>query len=374
MDDTIEDHITQSLNNLLENDLKKFKTKLCEECEIKFPRRKVLKFDSTGLRDCMISCYGETRAAEKTIQILEAINQKDIAETLKENIQREIYKKINLNLNKMDDTIEDHITQSLNNLLENDLKKFKTKLCEECEIKFPRRKVLKFDSTVLTDCMISCYGETRAAEKTIQILEAINQKDIAETLKENIQREIYKKINLNLNKMDDTIEDHITQSLNNLLENDLKKFKTKLCEECEIKFPRRKVLKFDSTVLTDCMISCYGETRAAEKTIQILEAINQKDIAETLKENIQREAALPGTMRVTVSTSETSLETITGIETGTVSTPGTGIDTGTVFTPETDIETGTVSTPETGIETGTVSMPETGIETGTVSTPETGRH
>lgn len=86
--------------------------------------------------------------------------------------------------------------------------------------------------------------------------------------------------------MNKSIKDHIIESLDNLVGEKLNRFKSKLCEG-EDKFPKGKVDKYDSAELVDYMISCYTETHAAQKTIQILEAINQKDTAEKLKEKIQ---------------------------------------------------------------------------------------
>ncbi|MGH0124579.1 UNVERIFIED_CONTAM: hypothetical protein FKN15_021316 [Acipenser sinensis] len=97
--------------------------------------------------------------------------------------------------------------------------------------------------------------------------------------------------------MNKSIKDHIIESLDNLVEEKLNRFKSKLCEG-EDKFPKGKVDKYDSAELVDYMISCYTETHAAQKIIQILEAINQKDTAEMLKEKIQHEPPPPGEIKI----------------------------------------------------------------------------
>ncbi|XP_041092721.1 interferon-induced very large GTPase 1-like [Polyodon spathula] len=175
--------------------------------------------------------------------------------------------------------------------------------------------------------------------------------------------------------MNKSVKDHIIESLDNLVKDKLNRFKSKLCEG-EDKFPKGKVDKYDSAELVDCMISCYGETGAAQKTIQILEAINQRDTAEMLKEKLQHEAAAaPRTGGVVVATgvgavgrevvANVSPATGAGIETGTRAPTGTGDPL------ETDIEIGTEATTETAIETLTGVTTKTSIKTGTGATAKT---
>uniref|UniRef100_W5MBX3 PYD and CARD domain containing n=1 Tax=Lepisosteus oculatus TaxID=7918 RepID=W5MBX3_LEPOC len=81
-----------------------------------------------------------------------------------------------------------------------------------------------------------------------------------------------------------SVKDHILETLEDLEEKDLKKFKNKLCDrEGEPKVPRGRVQKADAIDLVNLLVSYFTERGAAEVAIEVLRAINLNQEADELK-------------------------------------------------------------------------------------------
>ncbi|KAH1171910.1 hypothetical protein KIL84_007528 [Mauremys mutica] len=83
-----------------------------------------------------------------------------------------------------------------------------------------------------------------------------------------------------------TLRDHLLMTLEDLGEDELKKFKFKLHEmplkEGYEHIGRGTLKKADAIDLTDKLISCYEGNYAVEVTVEALKSINEMDLAEKL--------------------------------------------------------------------------------------------
>uniref|UniRef100_A0A674IT26 Pyrin domain-containing protein n=1 Tax=Terrapene triunguis TaxID=2587831 RepID=A0A674IT26_9SAUR len=84
------------------------------------------------------------------------------------------------------------------------------------------------------------------------------------------------------------IKNHLLDTLKNLLEAEMKEFKSKLTDiKLEKGYhshvPRCDLEKADAVELTELLISHYGEHYAVRVTTMVLDAINQRDRAERLR-------------------------------------------------------------------------------------------
>uniref|UniRef100_A0A8C3T430 Pyrin domain-containing protein n=1 Tax=Chelydra serpentina TaxID=8475 RepID=A0A8C3T430_CHESE len=83
-----------------------------------------------------------------------------------------------------------------------------------------------------------------------------------------------------------TLRDHLLKTLEDLGEDELKKFKFKLHEmplkEGYEHIGRGTLRKVDVIDLTDKLISCYEGDYAVEVTVEALKSINERDLAEKL--------------------------------------------------------------------------------------------
>uniref|UniRef100_A0A674KD62 Pyrin domain-containing protein n=1 Tax=Terrapene triunguis TaxID=2587831 RepID=A0A674KD62_9SAUR len=83
-----------------------------------------------------------------------------------------------------------------------------------------------------------------------------------------------------------TLRDHLLLTLEDLGEDELKKFKFKLHEmplkEGYEHIGRGTLKKVDVIDLTDKLISCYEGNYAVEMTVEALKSINERDLAEKL--------------------------------------------------------------------------------------------
>uniref|UniRef100_A0A8C3HB04 Pyrin domain-containing protein n=1 Tax=Chrysemys picta bellii TaxID=8478 RepID=A0A8C3HB04_CHRPI len=85
-----------------------------------------------------------------------------------------------------------------------------------------------------------------------------------------------------------TMRDHLLDTLKNLLEAELKEFKSKLTDIKLVKgyhshIPRGDLEKAEPVELTELLISHYGGHNAVRVTTMVLEAINQRDLTERLR-------------------------------------------------------------------------------------------
>nr|XP_033799798.1 apoptosis-associated speck-like protein containing a CARD [Geotrypetes seraphini] len=91
--------------------------------------------------------------------------------------------------------------------------------------------------------------------------------------------------------MGKTLRDHLVGSLEELQENQLKKFKRKLnevdLEEGFDNIPRGRLENADPLDIADLLISFYREEYGIRVTVDILESINEKKVAEKLRKALQ---------------------------------------------------------------------------------------
>ncbi|MGH0128743.1 UNVERIFIED_CONTAM: hypothetical protein FKN15_044095 [Acipenser sinensis] len=89
--------------------------------------------------------------------------------------------------------------------------------------------------------------------------------------------------------MEKTLKYHIRDTLDDLDDNGLKRFKDKLGDTSfqGCKIAKGKLQHADSVTVACLLISKYTETHAAENTIAVLNDINEAQLAKQLKENIK---------------------------------------------------------------------------------------
>ncbi|MBN3309353.1 ASC protein, partial [Amia calva] len=86
--------------------------------------------------------------------------------------------------------------------------------------------------------------------------------------------------------MSKTIQDHITDALEELTERDLKKFKNKLCDRLgEPKIRKGVIETAEPADLAHKIVRTYTECKAAPVTVEVLQAIDENQIAEELRQN-----------------------------------------------------------------------------------------
>ncbi|XP_069041630.1 apoptosis-associated speck-like protein containing a CARD [Lepisosteus oculatus] len=170
-------------------------------------------------------------------------------------------------------SVKDHILETLEDLEEKDLKKFKNKLCDrEGEPKVPRGRVQKADAIDLVNLLVSYFTERGAAEVAIEVLRAINLNQEADELKAKF-------------KMPKTIKDHIIAALEDIGDFELKRFKAKLCDGQDRRIRRGAIENGDQIDLAEKLISTYTEKMAVKITIDLLRAIDENQAAEDLQDS-----------------------------------------------------------------------------------------
>ncbi|XP_066577335.1 NACHT, LRR and PYD domains-containing protein 3 isoform X1 [Amia ocellicauda] len=94
--------------------------------------------------------------------------------------------------------------------------------------------------------------------------------------------------------MPKTTKDWIIETLENLVDEDLKKFKMKLCDcPTEPKIRKRAIYNADFLDLADKLVSTYTEYRAADVTVEVLESIGLMQQAADLRNGMKSYSSVP---------------------------------------------------------------------------------
>ncbi|XP_036600762.1 calsequestrin-1-like [Trichosurus vulpecula] len=91
------------------------------------------------------------------------------------------------------------------------------------------------------------------------------------------------------------MDQHLTNSLDELVEHELRKFKRKLyhiaLKKCYKPIPWGKLEPAHCDDLAQMLVKYYGEKYALEVTLKVLKAIHQQDVANLLLKKIQQEGS-----------------------------------------------------------------------------------
>ncbi|XP_074044837.1 pyrin-like [Macrotis lagotis] len=91
------------------------------------------------------------------------------------------------------------------------------------------------------------------------------------------------------------MDQHLTSSLDELVEHELRKFKRKLyhiaLKKCYKPIPWGKLEPAHCDDLAQMLVKYYGEKYALEVTLKVLKAIHQQDVANMLLKKIQQEGS-----------------------------------------------------------------------------------
>ncbi|XP_023355465.1 pyrin-like isoform X2 [Sarcophilus harrisii] len=91
------------------------------------------------------------------------------------------------------------------------------------------------------------------------------------------------------------MDQHLTSSLDELVEHELRKFKRKLyhiaLKKCYKPIPWGKLEPAHCDDLAQMLVKYYGEKYALEVTLKVLKAIHQQDVADMLLKKIQQEGS-----------------------------------------------------------------------------------
>ncbi|XP_068115132.1 uncharacterized protein [Hyperolius riggenbachi] len=181
---TIGDLLCDSLEDLKEQDFRRFKDKLSDfsfDDLSPVPRGRVENADCIATKNCLIDTYGG-KALELTVYVLKLVKLMGPAEDLQKKAdEKDTYLK---NLH----TIGGLLCDSLEDLKEQDFKRFKDKLSDFSFEDFPpipRGRVENADCIATKKCLIDTYGE-KALEATLNAFKLLNLMGPAEVLQKNV--------------------------------------------------------------------------------------------------------------------------------------------------------------------------------------------
>ncbi|XP_041081886.1 apoptosis-associated speck-like protein containing a CARD isoform X2 [Polyodon spathula] len=99
-----------------------------------------------------------------------------------------------------------------------------------------------------------------------------------------------------------TVKDHIINALDDLQQNELKKFRHKLCDtdfEDGLKIAKGKVEGADSLDLADIIVRTFSESNSVRATVRVLRAIGENQLANNLEMKTGQAGQMPGAMERT---------------------------------------------------------------------------